>query len=99
MWVRTPNDTLAFLLSNEGFKWDKHKFHSLRAKAPDRAAFVRMPSGQIKRFSLLDLRFDSETTQWRQQEKRARQARSGEHGLISSNDPEFETKAADVIGL
>jgi len=65
MWVRTPDDKLAFLLDHCDLPWNSSKFASLRIVEPNRSARVRTPSGQIKQFRLADLRFDSEAASQR----------------------------------
>lgn len=62
MWVRTPDNTIGFLLDSDGRYWNGVTFDSLKKKEPNQAARVRIPSGRIKQFCLADLRFDSEAS-------------------------------------
>lgn len=63
MWVKHEGK-LAFLLPyNNGdvpFSWNKHRFESLREKAPRATVVIRKLNNALRAVKLEDLQFDSE---------------------------------------
>jgi len=61
MWVKViETNKLAFLLGNQGFYWNQHRFESMKAKTPVTHVRVRTPSGEVKTLCLSDPAFHSE---------------------------------------